>query len=554
MIKSWAVSGFKAIGSEQRLELAPLTVLAGVNNSGKSSILQALLILCQSLSSARSSQQLLLDGELFQRGEAGDLLHDDKKQLDLELAVSARIQFAPNQFRDSEVNGRFSFRLGRGDFDLTQLALSLISVDAESQTESLSQAEYAATVVRKRWSGQRGIEPAWLTPDHFKFRLQDQLTGKWMAEGLSLWNLMPERIVERIDAQTEEYQEIIRYLQSPTMARLTGRRIGESLEATALKIARELLSDPELSSVSEIDATQRLALRRLQRNSVPRKIQDILSSLKGIYGWRRRPLPVWLDDSVAAIAGAADSVYHLGPLRIPPQFVYSSLPHPGDLRVGSAGEFTAEQLNRHGGETVRSVHPKTLAEEEVSVRAAVNQWLNFMNVAQSISVYYRPKLGHYVWVFPHQTEKIMDLTSIGVGASQVIPVLVQSLIAPPGSVAIFEQPELHLHPSLQSKLADFFLGMARTGRQYLIETHSEHFINRLRFRIAEESDQEVRSKVRIYFSERSEGSSRFRPVEINDFGGIEDWPTGFFDEAHFEAERILRSALTKRQGRVSDPD
>jgi energy-coupling factor transporter ATP-binding protein EcfA2 len=79
----------------------------------------------------------------------------------------------------------------------------------------------------------------------------------------------------------------------------------------------------------------------------------------------------------------------------------------------------------------------------------------------------------------------VNLIDIGFGASQVIPVVIQSILAKENSLVIIEQPELHLHPRAQAQLADLFVEMSRKGVRFLIETHSEHLFLRLRRWIAE---------------------------------------------------------------------
>ncbi|HUS84501.1 MAG TPA: DUF3696 domain-containing protein, partial [Anaerolineales bacterium] len=141
-----------------------------------------------------------------------------------------------------------------------------------------------------------------------------------------------------------------------------------------------------------------------------------------------------------------------------------------------------------------------------------------------------------------------DLTHVGVGVSQVLPILVASLLAEPDTTLIFEQPELHLHPRVQTLLGDFFLSMTALGKQCIVETHSEYLINRLRFRTAAaiESNPWV-SALKVYFVERSENGSLFRDVAINEYGAVLDWPEGFFDQSQLEAEAILRAAAVKRK-------
>ncbi len=89
--------------------------------------------------------------------------------------------------------------------------------------------------------------------------------------------------------------------------------------------------------------------------------------------------------------------------------------------------------------------------------------------------------------------------------------------------------------------------MALLGKQCIVETHSEYLINRLRFRLASAPKAELTSIVKTYFVEKRDGISRFREVQINQYGAILDWPEGFFDQSQREAENILRAAVNKRK-------
>jgi predicted ATPase len=125
-----------------------------------------------------------------------------------------------------------------------------------------------------------------------------------------------------------------------------------------------------------------------------------------------------------------------------------------------------------------------------------------------------------------------------------------ALVAKHGSTLIFEQPELHLHPKIQARLADFFLSIVLSGKQCIIETHSEYLTNRLRYRAAiEDNDCLVTDKLKIYFVENHNGASVFKEIVVNEFGAITDWPDGFFDQTQIEAEAILRASLSKRRNK-----
>jgi predicted ATPase len=99
-------------------------------------------------------------------------------------------------------------------------------------------------------------------------------------------------------------------------------------------------------------------------------------------------------------------------------------------------------------------------------------------------------------------------------------------------------------------LGDFFLSMALCNKQCIVETHSEYFIDRLRFRIAAaSSEKELNSQAKIYFVEKPSQSSSFREVVINEYGAISDWPEGFFDQSQQQAEAILNAALAKKRAK-----
>jgi predicted ATPase len=113
---------------------------------------------------------------------------------------------------------------------------------------------------------------------------------------------------------------------------------------------------------------------------------------------------------------------------------------------------------------------------------------------------------------------------------------------------LIEQPELHLHPAMQLKLADFLLACSRTGRQIVIETHSEHVINRLRLRVVADETSATAELVRLLFAEQENGETLYRISDINEVGGLStDWPKGFLDVAADESTRLRQHSLAKKR-------
>ena len=78
------------------------------------------------------------------------------------------------------------------------------------------------------------------------------------------------------------------------------------------------------------------------------------------------------------------------------------------------------------------------------------------------------------------------MTELGVGFSQLAPIILLCLTSKPGTTILLEQPELHLHPKVQQKFADFIIEMTEINKlQIILETHSDHMLNRIRRRIAQ---------------------------------------------------------------------
>ena len=270
--------------------------------------------------------------------------------------------------------------------------------------------------------------------------------------------------------------------------------------------------------------------------------------------------PVWnsTDDAYSPPIGGSSfaihdlfgrSIKYLGPLRKAPQVLYD--PRLRDLDLGLSGEYTAAILHANSDHQVVPIsHDES---GSVSLRSEVDTWLQRFGLATKALLSDRGRLGIGLRITHIDSQQEVDLTSVGVGVSQILPVIVLCLLAKPGDLIILEQPELHLHPALQQQLGDFLLDCANSGRQLLVETHSEHLVNRLRRRVADPSGADE-DMVGLIFAEQSNGVTSFRQSVINAYGGTEpDWPEGFFDVSAREAQALVLTSLTKRY-RDSTPE
>ena len=137
------------------------------------------------------------------------------------------------------------------------------------------------------------------------------------------------------------------------------------------------------------------------------------------------------------------------------------------------------------------------------------------------------------------TDLQVRTSEIGVGISQILPVVVAALDPDRPEITAIEQPELHVHPRLQVELGDLFAEQAAGGRAFLIETHSEHLMLRLLRRIEETGSNELPEgkpalkpdQVSVVYVEQVDGEVRATRLRIDETGEFVDhWPQGFFDE------------------------
>ena len=237
-------------------------------------------------------------------------------------------------------------------------------------------------------------------------------------------------------------------------------------------------------------------------------------------------------------------ISHIGPLRQPPQAVYPTDRDDRLPKVGQKGEHTAAVLYESRDRKV--VCPKKDGPpEELALSDAVAYWLGSecLHLVDDIESKHSGAAGYELLVKPVGVDKWVHLMAVGTGVSQVLPVLVQGLLCDMGSVLVLQEPGSQLHPALQQNLGDFLLACAKSGKQVLLETHSEYLVTRLARRIAEGADANLVKLLRVDYSE--EAGTTYQPAPIDEYGTIE-WPEGFFEEASDEAFKILDAGLAKQ--------
>lgn len=246
---------------------------------------------------------------------------------------------------------------------------------------------------------------------------------------------------------------------------------------------------------------------------------------------------------------------YIGPLRDAPRSLYPPSKNSDPFDLGYRGEETARILELNKDKVIKYMPSSNFKNSEIersavsgTLQNAINDWLQYLGIAESIESKVLDMPGHELKVESSHSQRRHNFTQVGIGVSQVLPILVMGLLSREESLLIFEQPEVHLHPKSQVLLGDFFLSMALNNRQCIVESHSEHLVNRLRYRIASSvASDELNDLTKIFFVDKTAGGSSFREVAVNEYGAIVDWPDGFFDQSYNQAQDILLAATAKRE-------
>lgn len=171
------------------------------------------------------------------------------------------------------------------------------------------------------------------------------------------------------------------------------------------------------------------------------------------------------------------------------------------------------------------------------------RWLSELDVAEGLQVRALGRSARYELLVRHRGA-VVNLKDVGVGVSQVIPVVVAALFAKPGHIVIVEEPESHLHPLAQAKLAELLASVsAARGVQFIIETHSEHLFRRMQTLMARK--QVHPSQAGMYFVEREGQAAKLRELKLDDLGRVANWPDKFFGDSLGETREQTALAIQR---------
>lgn len=141
----------------------------------------------------------------------------------------------------------------------------------------------------------------------------------------------------------------------------------------------------------------------------------------------------------------------------------------------------------------------------------------------------------------------VNLADVGQGMHQALPLVVRAFMDVEDSIVVIEQPELHLHTFAHADLAELFAKSAKTNNQtFVIETHAENMLLRLRKLVIENDFGFTKDDIIIYWVDENEnGGQKITPITIDEEGTLSDWFDDAFNE-NLQEMYAMDKALAKK--------
>jgi predicted ATPase len=209
------------------------------------------------------------------------------------------------------------------------------------------------------------------------------------------------------------------------------------------------------------------------------------------------------------------------------------------------GELVAHFLNYYGENKIFQIESDLLLHPNNSSRNLLEQvveWEREISPRIGIKTYKKSDKFEVEYEYKGAGSNLpiqnLKTKNIGFGISYSLPVVVALLFAKKGSLLIIENPEAHLHPRGQAKLAELMVLVAQSGVQIFVETHSDHIFNGLRKAISQRKIEKDRVKVH-FFELNEENISIPTEIEFSNNGRILNNQNGLFDQFDQDLDTLL---------------
>jgi predicted ATPase len=469
MITSIRIQNFKSFRDTGEIALKPITILIGTNSSGKSSILQSLLAIRQTVDSRDTEVPLLVVGDYVDLGSYADCV----------------------------------FRHQTAEKDQTFLSFGYAIV--------------VGSDLRKRYFGSPTQSAIESKIDFNSFNLSTTYAYNRKARRIYL------RRFQVYDGKSRLVLDV------------SSNAVGQVLEVSSQVLSFDFSSKAVVKTFAKNLRRRKFIYEYVQKLRLP-----LVGSRDKSFA-EERQFSHFLSNCYDLTEREFSRVFYLGPLR------------RKTLRINAITGETPQDVGFDGENVLKVLYKDYKASKSQSkgLIPRVKTWLRKFNVAVDLEVV-SLSANHFALnvVDSHNKVKV-NLSDVGFGVSQILPVIVEGFYSPRGSMMMVEQPEIHLHPALQSDLGDLLIEISKDNKTVVVETHSEHLLLRIQKRIAEGALDP--NEVAIYFVKPGEDGSIVERISLNNYGQFMNWPSGFFEEDIQEGIDHIKAISKKLEG-VGRPD
>ena len=534
MLHALELENFKAFGKRARIPFAPITLIFGENSAGKSTILQALYLLKQTLENRNTGAPLLPHtyNEIVDLGNFKEMLfdHDLKRTLSIRVETTMNRSYETSElpYRENTIIVEFRFKyeekilldqIGIYDSKSSRCLAEFQPLNTTEEPEEFwrrmgHSSELYDFPLPSRFSA---VECVWLTeePEYWESEFEwckenkEEIRKRFETQKARLEEQLPQR---ETDEEKDSDGEIMWYHKeiNSSRAALDFLSSGFDLKTYISKRCKE-----EMNTVLGLEGPLPVRSISYERDSFIESARSLLYA--GSSDTKVFHIAKLVIEAGKALTQTLGNLFPIRPFRSLPQRYYIPT-GMNPWHVGYWGHLLPDLL---------------FGDPELVKQT--NEWLKRLDIDYMLEmkqVGTDPGDPFAVRLIDTRRKEPVNvaLPDVGFGISQLLPFIVQSLV-PEQQIISIEQPEVHVHPKLQADLGDILAEAIKeqSRKRFIIETHSEHLILRLQ-RLVRKHQIKPEDVSVIYVSRGPDGAKaeRLRLDEEGDF--IDEWPNGFFLE------------------------
>ena len=502
MIESIKLSNYKAF-ENVFIPIKPITIFLGANSVGKSSIIQMLMLMHQTAESKGNSyaSALKIYGNYVNAGAYENLFH--KKNTNFPVKLSVNIDA-----------GKLGSYVHQCKTEFISIFVQLALYSSYSPVRELIQ-----------------MSDRLASKDHFTDYIHGLIKEIKQKKSNSVDFVVGNLIGANSTSSSKKYISEIKIEEVLATYELMDALLSETQDT--LSITYELIVKDNTLKIRSLDVSVAKSILRIEEDNVSSdyissRLLDKITILKGFN--TSRTIFDCMDDTFIG-KNKISPAYYLGKIITKVLQVFneccsgSLMNYVSPLRAHPKRYYmldkanTTVSLNTLDGDEITEV-----LKENATIKRSVNAW--FEKFGLKIDVNPFKEVVHNLKVT--QNGLALDITDVGFGISQVLPIIIQGFLSSTDSLTIVEQPEIHLHPKMQADLGDLFIDIVKKrSKKIIIETHSEYLLRRIRRRIAEGRISAKDVSICLFHPCTNEHAAYVEVLPIGNKGCFQ-WPEEFY--------------------------